>query len=307
MGLRVGLVALVAAAFGCVCSAALGAVTPGWECMPTTAGQAVVSGGTGATPSCSTGTAVLAPTYVSSGVGGKPTVEFSTVNVQVVSGSGSTNGAVNGEGNLIIGYAENVNSRKQTGSNDLIMGTNNGWTGYGELVVGSNNQASGSYATAFGLSNIASAQSALVAGHENTVSATATAASVTGGQDNTASGAESSIAGGEHNLASDPFSLIDGGCNNATGNVANPTGDCSTTGAEAILGGLSNVAYGLQSTVVGGSYNGAAGTTSSVTGGYANAAYDTDTSILGGASHSLGNGSGADDNDSEAGTTVFGP
>ena len=69
MGLRVGLVALVMAAFGCVCSAAFGAVTPGWECVPTTAGQAVVSGGTGSKPSCSGGTAVLAPTYVSSGVG----------------------------------------------------------------------------------------------------------------------------------------------------------------------------------------------------------------------------------------------
>ena len=50
-------------------------VTPGWECVPVTAGQPVVSGGTGAAPSCAGGsTAVLAPTYVSSGVGGKPTV-----------------------------------------------------------------------------------------------------------------------------------------------------------------------------------------------------------------------------------------
>lgn len=95
--------------------AALAATTPGWECVPTTAGQAVVSGGTGAAPSCSGGTtAVLAPTYVASGVGGKPTVEFSSVNVQVVSGSGATNGAVNGEGNLIVGYNEKPGT--QTGS-----------------------------------------------------------------------------------------------------------------------------------------------------------------------------------------------
>ena len=40
-----------------ITSAAL-ATTPGWECVPTTAGQAVVSGGTGATPSCSSGTPV---------------------------------------------------------------------------------------------------------------------------------------------------------------------------------------------------------------------------------------------------------
>ena len=109
--------------FGGVCSPwAFGAVTPGWECIPTTAGQAVVSGGAGASPSCGSGTAVLAPTYVAAGVGGKPTVEFSTVNVQVVSGSGATDGAVNGTGNLIVGYAENVNRHAQSGSNDLICG-----------------------------------------------------------------------------------------------------------------------------------------------------------------------------------------
>ena len=67
----------------------------------------MLSGGTGASPVCSAGTtAVLAPTYVPTDVGGKPTVVFSTVNVQIVSGSGSTGGAVNGEGNLIVGYAE---------------------------------------------------------------------------------------------------------------------------------------------------------------------------------------------------------
>ncbi len=32
-------------------------------------------------------TAVLAPTYISSGVGGKPTVQFSALNVQIVNGT----------------------------------------------------------------------------------------------------------------------------------------------------------------------------------------------------------------------------
>src|SRR4051794_1071846 len=92
---------------GAFAACASAAVTPGWECVPTTAGQAVVSGGAGAAPSCGAGTtAVLAPTYVPSGVGGKPTVQFAAVNVQVVSGSGSTTGTLNGEGNLVVGYAE---------------------------------------------------------------------------------------------------------------------------------------------------------------------------------------------------------
>src|SRR5438067_2126009 len=102
-------IALVVGGVGLVVAGqAWAAVTAGWECVPTTAGQPVVSGGTGASPSCGSGTtAVLAPTYVASGVGGKPTVVFAAVNVQVVSGSGATDGAVNGKGNLVLGYDEN--------------------------------------------------------------------------------------------------------------------------------------------------------------------------------------------------------
>jgi hypothetical protein len=40
--------------------------------------------------------------YVASGVAGKPTIQFSAVNVQVLSGAGSTNATVNGEGNLVV-------------------------------------------------------------------------------------------------------------------------------------------------------------------------------------------------------------
>ena len=62
----------VAAGGLCWASVASAAVTPGWECVPAAAGGAVVSGGTGSTPSCAgDSTAVLAPTYVSSGVGGQ--------------------------------------------------------------------------------------------------------------------------------------------------------------------------------------------------------------------------------------------
>ncbi len=76
---------------GCVwslCWTALAAVTRGWECVPTTAGQAVSSGRTGASPFCgASSTPVLATTYVALGVGNK--AQFSGVNVQVVDGSGA--------------------------------------------------------------------------------------------------------------------------------------------------------------------------------------------------------------------------
>jgi hypothetical protein len=161
------------------------AVTPGWECVPTTAGQAVISGGTGAAPSCVAGTsAVLAPTYVSSGVGGKPTVVFSAVNLQVVSGSGSTSAAVNGEGNLVVGYAENLGSHRRTGSNNLIVGSNDGWTSYGSIVGGSANSATGPYATVFGTKNTGSGHWTFVAGQQNRASGRS--ASVLGGDGNDA-------------------------------------------------------------------------------------------------------------------------
>src|SRR5262249_11099082 len=217
MGVRLTLrsAAVVAAAVGCglFAGGAFGAVTPGWECIPTTAGQAVVSGGTGATPSCGAGkTAVLAPTYVPSGVGGKPTVVFSAVNVQVVSGSGSTSGAVNGEGNLIIGYAENANSFTRVGSHGLVVGANNGWKSFGELVGGNRNQALGNYATVFGNSNTASGGSSFAAGEVNTASGGAS--SVSGGAHNAATGADSSATGGEFNRAASTFASVTGGCSN---------------------------------------------------------------------------------------------
>src|SRR3712207_9039769 len=49
--------------------------------------------------------------YTATGVGGKPTIRFSGVNVQVVSGSGATEGTVNGVGNLVVGYKDRKSTR----------------------------------------------------------------------------------------------------------------------------------------------------------------------------------------------------
>src|SRR5436305_5949235 len=163
MRLRVlfGVAASLAASVWGVSSASA-AVTPGWECVPTTAGQAVVSGGTGSSPSCATGTtAVLAPTYVSSGVGGKPTAQFASVNVQIVSGAGST-GTVNSLGNMVIGYDEQPGS--QTGSHNLVLGKQQSYTSWGSLIGGSSNTDSGHSSAVFGSNNTASGAYATVTG-----------------------------------------------------------------------------------------------------------------------------------------------
>lgn len=203
------------------------AVTPGWECVPFTAGQAVVSGGTGNAPSCAAGTTVvLAPTYVASGVGGKPTVEFSAVNLQVVSGSGLTNGPVNGEGNLVVGYDEKPGL--QTGSNNLILGYGQSYSSYGALVGGSYNASAGPFTDVFGESDKASGY----------------AASVTGGIHNAAEGSNSLVAGGQKNKAKGLYAAIGGGSENTA------EGESSEVSA-----GHLNKTHGIASAILGGDGN----------------------------------------------------
>ncbi len=239
-------------------------------CVPTTAGQAAVSGGSSAS-GCGSGTvavdtAILShASYTDSGVGGKPTITFTGVNVQVVSGSGSTSGAVNGEGNVVIGYAEDTSGHSQTGSNDLIVGSENGWKSYGEIVGGFKNQASGKYATAVGDDNSAAGAYSLTAGEVNKASGSASAAIA--GEHNLASGDWSDVSGGEFNLASDPFSAISGGCDGVAGTAAALTGACGSTGYESISGGVINRAQGLFSSVSAGQQNQATGYSTAVGGG----------------------------------------
>lgn len=121
----VRVVVLCAVCFVCLGSVARAASAV--ECVPSAAGAAVTSGGL-APGSCGAGaTKVALPAgaadqqtlisilphlrFTAAGPGGKPTVVFSGVNVQVVSGSGSTSGTLNGTGNVIIGYDENPSAR----------------------------------------------------------------------------------------------------------------------------------------------------------------------------------------------------
>ncbi len=104
-------------------------------------------------------------------------------NLHITSGSGSTNAAPNGLGNLIIGYNEAPSSPKRTGSHNLILGTQNNYTSYGGIVAGSGNTISGIYA------------------------------SVVGGRSSTATGSYSCIAGGYKNSASTIYTAAVGPMN----------------------------------------------------------------------------------------------
>jgi hypothetical protein len=195
--------------------------------------------------------------FVASGIDGKPTIQFSGVNVQVLNGEGSTS-STNGEGNLVIGYDEAAGA--QTGSHDLILGAEQTFTSYAGIDAGIGNTISGPYAS--------------VTGGENNL-ATGLYSSVTGGKYNTASGMfASSVSGGEYNTASGIFgSSVSGGKKNTANGFA----------AASISGGEENAATGdYSSSVSGGRLNTAEASGSSVSGGHENKASGTYSSIFGG-------------------------
>ena len=109
--------------------------------------------------------------------------------LHVVSGSGHTNAAPNGLGNVIIGYNESRGSNgtdTRTGSHNLILGSLNNYSSYGGIIAGVNNSSSSGYA------------------------------SVTGGKNNMASGFFCTVSGGYGNTAGGNYSSVGGGYNNAT-------------------------------------------------------------------------------------------
>jgi hypothetical protein len=163
--------------------------------------------------------------YTDSGLNGKPTLQISGANLQIVSGTGSTNGTANGEGNLIIGYDENPSNYDQTGSNNLVLGNHQTFTSYGGLIAGQQNTLSAPFADVFGEINTASGGGSSVSGgYSNTASGTYS--SVTGGYINTASGSYSSVSGGVRNTTSGDLSSVSGGASNT-----------ASGGASSILGG----------------------------------------------------------------------
>lgn len=158
-------------------------------------------------------------------------------NLHVRSGSGTTFGAVNGLGNIIIGYDE----IKILGFNTCSMGEyTDQETCEGNGEVWSLNHKSGSHNLIVGSEHNYSRHSGIVVGRMNQIS-----------------GELSSVSGGWGNNASGYGSLVSGGA----GNTA--SGESSS-----VNGGLKNTASGLDSSVSGGHQNTASGNQSSVSGGY---------------------------------------
>ena len=187
---------------------------------------------------------------------GYDTVRFEGVNVQIVNGSGTTDGETTGTGNLIIGYNELRETPGEPvdcsdrwvcdyrgGSHMLVIGEANNYTSdsHGGMVVGNWNETSAPFA------------------------------SVSGGANNTASGEASSVSGGNANTASGGVSSVSGGgWSTASGGYA------------AVSGGIQNRASGEGASVSGGELNRATGMFASVSGGDSNTASNHAASVSGG-------------------------
>jgi hypothetical protein len=192
--------------------------------------------------------------FSASGVGGKPTIQFSGVNVQILNGEGKT-ASKNGAGNLIVGYDETPGT--QTGSHNVVLGTEGQiYTSWGSLLAGTSNAATGEYS------------------------------SVTGGGRNTASGEDSSVSGGEINTASSLWSAVSGGGGNTASfefsSVSGGAGSTASGEFSSVSGGDENAATQGDSSVSGGQKNAASALFSSVSGGESNEAIWTGSSIFGG-------------------------
>jgi hypothetical protein len=256
-------------------------------CVSTTAGGSVTSGGT--TGECAGGSdAVALPSEASaqtkllsilpyenfeaSGIDGKPTIQFSGANVQIISGaSGSTlfgkENVTNGQGNLIIGY--NATPNEQTGSNNLVMGTlGQKYTSVGAIQGGLENRSTDPFTVLFGEENTASSYGAAVTGGAGNI-ASAEASAVSGGEEGEASGFGSSISAGMQNKATSNFASVSGGRGNVARFEGTISGGRENEAVENgnVSGGEHNVASGAHSNVSGGQHNTASGPFASILGG----------------------------------------
>jgi hypothetical protein len=138
------------------------------------------------------------------------TIILSRVNLQIVNGTGSTDGETNGLGNLIVGYNE-PQGTEYPGSHNIVVGKGHNYSSYGGLVGGIGNTISAPFATVSG-------------GYSNTASGSF--ASVSGGVDNEASGSGASVGGGYENTADGDFATVSGGyANRASWSLATISGE----------------------------------------------------------------------------------
>lgn len=192
-------------------------------------------------------------------------------NLHILNGQGRTD-TVNGLGNLIVGYDEpRAQGADQSGSHNLVVGTEHNYSSYGGIVAGIYNAISGQWACVTG----------------GTASqATGYASSVSGGSGGTASGGNSAVGGGLQNTASGDFASVVGGKSNTASGVYAWVGagyeNFASGDAASVSGGQQNLAEGERSSVSAGVANLAHAGYASVSGGINNIAFNSTSTVSGG-------------------------
>ena len=214
------------------------------------------------------------------------TVRITGANLQVVDGSGDTQGTETGLGNLIVGYNELdthpvPHERCSNGSYDNgpdCVSNGGFWatdhrSGSHNLVVGRANSYSSHGGLLAGFRHLSSKQYGSVAGGQNNT-ASGNWSAIAGGSGNTASGSNSAVSGGGSNLASGSFVVVGGGSGNTASGLAS-----------VVSGGSENIASGQYASISGGSENIASGNYASVSGGVNSESGGLYASVSGGSSN----------------------
>jgi hypothetical protein len=184
------------------------------------------------------------------------TLRLSGVNLQIVSGAGSTDAAPNGTGNVVVGYGESDGGgEEQSGSHNLVLGMNNEYRSWGGIVSGRSNELAAPNAAVLGGNGnrVRAPEAACIGGSFNDVSGRG-AVSV-GGADGFAAGEQSVVAGGSSNNAAGKQSVsLGGNGNDATGASATTTGgfqNRASGAASVVSGGADRTAGGEANWVAG--------------------------------------------------------
>ncbi len=224
-------------------------------------------------------------------VGTDAVVRVAGANLQVVSGSGTTNGPVNGLGNVLVGYDEGrctysdgfSDERECTSIADCFPNTcvsNQCTASYGScattancpvntclvtksgshnLVVGPGHGYFSTGGAVLGAYNVVGSPHSTVTGGWFNTAQDGDAASVSGGSGNYAEGGASSISGGAGNVALGYASAVSGGSgNHATGNYTGVSGGSGNTASAewaSVSGGTQNLASTFAASVTGGRCN----------------------------------------------------
>jgi hypothetical protein len=203
-------------------------------------------------------------------------VYFDSCNVNIRSGTGGTDGTINGLGNLVVGYNERMctfsfsHTATCSGDADCAPNTCSGGgctssshpcTTNADCPANLCSPRTGSHNIVTGRGNSYTSYGGVVAGWVNSISGPYT--SVTGGRYNSATEEGCSVSGGSANLAGSGTVRVDG---------PPDVGGIGSVNDAAVSGGIFNAATDYEASVSGGFWNSAKGQGSSISGGYHNMA-----------------------------------